>query len=132
MKSQYTIVFYSSKDLGDLNVKFLKDYIMDGLIFCDIDKADIKNSGFSGLSILLCGSESILSRWAKQWSQADTMGYENNRDLISYISIQNLIDLQKKKISLNQAKEVIFIEGSLFYGKCAYLRNDDLFWQGRK
>ena len=112
------IIFYSSFESGDFHAKVLKDYINDGLIFCDIEKADIKNSKFSNKEIIICGSENLLIHWAKQWMQADTIQNDN----IFYISVASLIALKNGKLTIDEAKERITIDGYLDCDKCRFLR----------
>ena len=122
------IIFYSSFESGDLHAKVLKDYIHDGLIFCDIEKADIKSSKFSQKEIIICGSENLLIHWAKQWMQADTIQNDN----IFYISVASLIALKNGKLTIDEAKEKITIDGYLDCDKCRFLRNGEEFFAGKR
>ena len=125
------IIFYSSVECGEEHAQILKDYLDDGVILCDIDTADIKNSKFFKERIILCGSENVLINWAKQWTQADTAGYsqENN---IFYIDSKNLTTLQNGAIGLDEARKRIDIIIDFSSNEYKYLCDRKIFWKGKR
>lgn len=130
------IIFYSRKEIPDEQVSVLKNHLSDCLVFCNLDRTNIKESHFwdnhGNNKIIICGSQNTLKSWAKQWTQAYSSGYDDKaKGLIFFISQENLKALANGNISMNNAQEDICIDGFIF-DKCKYLCGGVEFHSGKK